>query len=313
MAMQAHDPDSVFEPIEGMRYVGTTKSRRSVTVRVLKVSPQTVLYMPVGRGAKERKVCKSSRSKFIHCHEPAPGTPLFATVVAAEGSASAGASVLAVPVVETPPPAPTQEAPQEAPVPATAPVTPADPPKRKPPGRYGPEEVREMYLLAVDIPPGKSRTAHQEEVAATYGCSETLIDNIVRGKSHAAVTADLRAARAALAATRPLALVPRAEAPAEALPKAPAGPPARPVVAAGHATVAVPRHGDGPPPPPGGRAEVGEAAKLLSDSAELIQTMARCIVKRRPLPSYLSLKTIEEIADRCDDVAERLTEVARAS
>ena len=37
--------------------------------------------------------------------------------------------------------------------------------------RYSAEQVREMYLLAVDVPKGKTRWAHQAEVASTYGCS----------------------------------------------------------------------------------------------------------------------------------------------
>ena len=81
------------------------------------------------------------------------------------------------------------------------------------------------------------------------------------------------------------------------------------MAAAGQATVAVPRHGDGPPPPPsGGRAVITEAAILLSDSAELIQTLARCIVRGRLLPTYLPMRQVEELAARCERVADRLRE-----
>jgi hypothetical protein len=76
---------------------------------------------------------------------------------------------------------------------------------------------------------------------------------------------------------------------------------------AGTARVMPPRHGDGPPPGgPGNRATMGEAASLLTDTSELIQTLARCVIRRRPLPSYITMRTVEELASRAERVADRL-------
>ena len=47
---------------------------------------------------------------------------------------------------------------------------------------------------------------------------------------------------------------------------------------------------------------------LLADSAELMQTLARCVARGRPLPTYIPMRTVEELAARCERVAEKLTQ-----
>ncbi|MGE4164311.1 MAG: hypothetical protein AB7G23_21550, partial [Vicinamibacterales bacterium] len=222
MAMRAVDPDSIFEPIEGALYIATTRARRAQTVKILKITPNNVIYLPVGKGTGGReRSCKVTREKFIRIHEPHPHTPHFASTVQAEARATARARTRAYPQVatqEAAQPAATKEAtvPVAAPAPERTvirePIV-ADPPKAPPPpsrpapgrpesprergkpgpkpgqnkrpNRYSAEQVREMYLMAVAIPEGTFRTKHQQEVATLYGCSETLIDQIVRGKTHA--------------------------------------------------------------------------------------------------------------------------------
>ena len=122
-------PDSPFEPIAGMTYVATTKSRQRKLVKVLKTTPQTVIYMPVGRGTSgHERSCKSSVSKFVHTHEPCPHTPFFASTVQAQAQARATATTIATPVVdsqEAPPEGDSKEAPVPAIAPAAVPSTPA--------------------------------------------------------------------------------------------------------------------------------------------------------------------------------------------
>jgi hypothetical protein len=170
-----------------------------------------------------------------------------------------------------------------------------------------------MYLLAIDVPEGKTRWGHQAEVAQAFGCSQTLIDGIVKGKMHSAATADLRLRhirqaeqRLGLTASGPAPAPVRAEArPRAEQPRAVTG-----QVIDGTGTARVmpqPRHGDGPPPGgPSDRATIAEAATLLTDTSELIQTLARCVIRRRPLPSYITMRTVEELASRAEGVADRL-------
>lgn len=201
--------------------------------------------------------------------------------------------------------------PATAPAPSPAPSPKPDPDRRA--GRFGRDHVREMYLLAIDVPPGKTRWGHQAEVARAFGCSQTLVDGIVKGKMHSAATADLRLRhirqveqRLGMAASGPTTSPARAEAlQSYEQPRAVSG---QVIDGAGAARVVPqPRHGDGPPPGgPSDRATIAEAVRLLTDMSEMARTLARCIVNRRPLPSYLPLKTVEEIAERCESVGDRL-------
>ena len=304
-----------------MLYLATQKGRHNKTVKVLKRTPQNVIYVPVGKGTGGReRSCKSSVSKFVHTHQPHPRTPYFAPTVPAEPRADARSTAAATAEVAHQEPAPEAETSREAPVPATAPAPSPAPASVPPPtpapdrraGRFSRDQVREMYLLAIDVPSGKTRWGHQAEVAQAFGCSQTLIDGIVKGKMHSAATADLRLRhiraaeqRLGLTASGPATAPVRAEAlQSYEQPRTVSG---QVIDGAGTARAMPPRHGDGPPPGgPGNRATMGEAATLLTDTSELIQTLARCVIRRRPLPSYITMRTVEELASRAEQVADRL-------